>query len=145
MIQCHLAHGGEIRSMGQPGPIAQAGQIFCECRAYPSSASARGAGRQFCPVFNFEIRDATELLRVIGHERKVEYTGVCRDEEIVRIDHRSTRFERRKSRSSTPTSQWPQAALRRHECAARDSLQLMQQDALTAAPRSDAQDTACLE
>jgi hypothetical protein len=62
--------------MGQPGPIARAGQTFYECRAYPSSGSARGAGRQFGPVFKFEIRDSIELLGVIGHER------VRRDEEM---------------------------------------------------------------
>jgi hypothetical protein len=38
--------------------------------------------------------DATELPGVIGHEREFQTTGVRRDEEIVRADHRSSRFER---------------------------------------------------
>jgi hypothetical protein len=38
--------------------------------------------------------DATELPGVIGHEREFQTTGVRRDEEIVRADHRFNRFER---------------------------------------------------
>ena len=48
----------------------------------------------FSPVFNLEILDATELIGVVGHEREFQTTGVRRDEEIVRADHRSSRFER---------------------------------------------------
>ena len=48
----------------------------------------------FSPVFNIEILDATELAGIVGHKRKLERTGVRRNEKIVRADHRSTRFER---------------------------------------------------
>jgi hypothetical protein len=48
----------------------------------------------FSPVFNVEVFDATELPGIVGHERDLERTGMRRDEEIVRADHRSTRFER---------------------------------------------------
>jgi len=46
------------------------------------------------PVFNDEILDATELAGIVGHERQFQGTGVRRNEEIVRADHGSTRFER---------------------------------------------------
>ena len=46
------------------------------------------------PVFNVEILNATELSGIVGHKRKLERTGVRRDEEFVRADHRSTCLER---------------------------------------------------
>jgi hypothetical protein len=38
--------------------------------------------------------DATELPGIVRHKRELERTGVRRNEEIVRANHRSTRLER---------------------------------------------------
>lgn len=48
----------------------------------------------FSPVFNIEILDTTELAGIVGHAREFQRTGVRRDEDIVRTDHRSMHFDR---------------------------------------------------
>jgi hypothetical protein len=45
-------------------------------------------------VFNLKILDATELIGIVGYERKAKRTSMRRNEKIGRADHRSTHFER---------------------------------------------------